>query len=122
MITLLNLLAQSAPAASQPVTTGSGGGSIFSSPLVPLVLMIVVFWFIMSRGRGKERKKYEQMLNALKRNDRVQTIGGIIGTVVEVRDDEVIIKIDESTNTKMRFVRSAIKGVVEESPATEAKR
>ena len=121
MIDLYALLADatsSAPA-NQPPGPGTGGAGIFSNPIIPLVLMIGVFWFIMSRGRNKERRKYEDMLNALKRNDRVQTIGGVIGTVVDVRDNEVVLKVDENSNTKMRFNRTAIKEVIQDLPATE---
>ncbi len=111
MTDLLDLLAQATSSApAQP-----SAGDFLRSPFVPLLLVIVVFWFIMARGRRKEQQKYEQMLNSLSRNDRVQTIGGIIGTVVDVRDDEVVLKVDETTNTKMRFNRSAIKGVIQES-------
>jgi preprotein translocase subunit YajC len=44
----------------------------------------------------------------------VQTIGGVIGTIVEVKDAEVVVKIDETTNTKIRFARSAIQQVLED--------
>jgi preprotein translocase subunit YajC len=55
------------------------------------------------------------MLKGLKRNDRVQTIGGILGTVVETRDDVVVLKVDEANNVKMHFNRSAIKEVLHEA-------
>jgi preprotein translocase subunit YajC len=48
------------------------------------------------------------MVQALEKNDKVRTIGGIIGTVVDVKGDEVILKVDESNNTKIRVVSSAI--------------
>ena len=48
------------------------------------------------------------MIDTLKKGARLQTIGGIIGTVVEVRDDELVLKIDESNNTKIRVIRSAV--------------
>jgi preprotein translocase subunit YajC len=47
-------------------------------------------------------------MQTLSKSDRVQTIGGIIGTVVDIKDDEVTLKIDESNNTKMKILRSAI--------------
>lgn len=120
MTELLQLLAD---ATTQQTTTPppSGPAGLFNNMLFPLILMLAVFWFIMSRGKSKERKRYEDMLNSLKRNDRVQTIGGIIGTVVDVRDNEVVLKVDESTNTKMRFLRGAIKEVFRETPADEKK-
>jgi preprotein translocase subunit YajC len=122
MIEFSTLLAQT----TTPTTTGPAGApggtqSIFASPLVPLVLVMVVFWFVMSRGRNKEKQRFQQMLDSLKKNDRVQTIGGIIGTVVDVRDDEVVLKVDEANNVKIRFNRSAIKDVLREAPTGETK-
>ena len=48
------------------------------------------------------------MVQTLAKNDRVRTIGGIIGTVVDIKDDEITVKIDESNNTKIKVVPSAI--------------
>jgi preprotein translocase subunit YajC len=48
------------------------------------------------------------MIQSLAKNDRIQTIGGIIGTVVDIKDDEITLKIDESNNTKIKIIRSAI--------------
>jgi preprotein translocase subunit YajC len=48
------------------------------------------------------------MVQALAKNDKVRTIGGIIGTVVDIKDDEVTLKIDESNNTKIKVIPSAI--------------
>ena len=68
----------------------------------------------MSRSKKKDQKARQQLLDNLKKGDRIQTIGGVLGSVVEVRDGEVVVKVDESNNTKMRFTRSAIQKVVEE--------
>jgi preprotein translocase subunit YajC len=87
--------------------------------LLPMLLALGVFYFFMFRGQRKERQKHASMLRDLKRNDRVQTIGGVLGTVVDVRDQEVVLKVDESSNVKMRFNRSAIKEVL--SVADEGK-
>jgi preprotein translocase subunit YajC len=57
------------------------------------------------------------MLGQLKKGDRIQTIGGVLGTVVEARDTEVLVKVDESSNTKIRFARSAIHRVLEDDKA-----
>ncbi|MBK9118430.1 MAG: preprotein translocase subunit YajC [Phycisphaerales bacterium] len=112
MIAWFTMLAQSDTGSAQP---GASGTDMFLRMYLPLILIFVVFWWIMARGKSKERQRYEAMLNALKRNDKVQTISGIIGTVVEVRDSEVVLKVDETTNTKMRFNRYAIKEVIGES-------
>lgn len=116
MTSLYILLAQSVPA-SQPAAPSAT--DFLRSPLVPLMLAIVVIWWFMSRGRTKERHRYEQMLGSLKKNDRVQTIGGVLGTVVDVRDNEVVLKVDEASNVKMRFNRSAIKEVLRDAPPAQ---
>ncbi len=48
----------------------------------------------------------------LAKNDRVLTIGGVIGTIISVKDSEVILKVDESTNTKMTFIKTAIQRII----------
>ncbi|MGN6506297.1 MAG: preprotein translocase subunit YajC, partial [Tepidisphaeraceae bacterium] len=66
----------------------------------------------------KERK---DMIAALKKGDRVQTIGGVLGSVVQVDGDEIVVKVDETTNSKIRFVRSAIQRVISDELKTETK-
>jgi preprotein translocase subunit YajC len=78
------------------------------SELIFLGLMFVLMYLILFRGPRKKQQQHKQMIQALAKNDRVQTIGGIIGTVVDIKDDEITVKIDESNNTKMKIVRSAI--------------
>ena len=123
MMLSLELLAQavtSAPTSSgstPPAPSGSSGSSSPWGGMLPLVAAIGIFYFIWFRGRNKERDKFAEMLKNLKRNDRVQTIGGILGTVVEVRDNEVVLKVDEASNTKIRVTRAAIKEVM--APAAE---
>lgn len=81
------------------------------SPLMqflPLILIFVVMYLFLMRAPRKQQQKQKQMVQSLNKNDRVRTIGGIFGTVVEVRGDEVVLKIDESNNTKIRVSTSAI--------------
>ena len=96
----------SAPTTQQP----QGMPTIFYIVFPALLFMIV---FSMS-GSRKEKKKREAMLSTLKKGDRVQTIGGILGAVVEVRDEHVVVKIDENTNTRVKLSRSAVQSVVQE--------
>ena len=84
------------------------------NPMIPLLIGILVLYFFVFRSKKTKDKQRVDMLANLKRGDRVQTIGGILGTVVEARENDVILKVDESTNTKIRFSRSAIHRVVEE--------
>ena len=89
---------------------------LLTSPIVPLVLVMVVFLVFSSRTRRRQEKAKQDMLGAMKRGDRVQTIGGILGNVVEVREDRVLLKVDEGNNTKVWFARSAIARVMGDEP------
>lgn len=83
--------------------------------LLPLILIMVFMYLLLFRGPRRQQQQQRQMVQTLKKNDRVRTIGGIIGTVVEVRGDEVHLKIDEANNTKVWISASAIgKNLVEE--------
>jgi preprotein translocase subunit YajC len=106
---LVTLLAQTATRPAPPAPD-------FFSPLnMGIILAAAAFFWIYMRSQKKERQRFADMLNALKRNDRVQTIGGIYGTVVDVRDNEVVLKVDESSNVKIRFNRQAIKEILREA-------
>ena len=73
-----------------------------------LGLMLVMFYLILFRGPRKKQQQHTKMVQLLQKNDRVRTIGGIIGTVVDVREDEITLKVDESNNTKIKVATSAI--------------
>ncbi len=80
-------------------------------PIIPLWIILplmIVMVFMLFRGPQKQKQQRKQMVQSLKKNDRVQTIGGIIGTVVNIKGDEITLKVDESTNTKITIVASAI--------------
>jgi len=82
--------------------------------LIFIGLIFVVMYFIMFRGPRKKQQQQKQMISALKKNDKVQTVGGILGTVIEVGENEITLKVDESNNTKMKFLPSAVSRVVEQ--------
>ena len=71
-------------------------------------------YLFMIRGPKKKQQEHSKMVSSLKKNDRVCTIGGIYGTVIEVRDKEIVLKIDESNNTKMKVTLGAIRSVAAE--------
>jgi len=76
--------------------------------LILLGLMFVVMYFLLFRGPRKKQQQHKQMVRTLQKNDRIRTIGGIIGTVVDVKDDEITLKVDESNNTKIKIAPTAI--------------
>lgn len=103
-------LLQTAPGATS--TTGS-----FGSLIVTVVLMIGIFYFFLIRPQNKKQKEMEKMLAALKKGDKVVTIGGIHGVVSSTKEKTVILKVDD--NTKLEFNRSAIASV--DKPEAEKK-
>jgi len=81
-------------------------------PFPVLVLVLGFVMILMSMAQRKERKKRDAMLKAIKKHDRVQTVGGGLGSIVEVKSDEVVLKVDESSNTRITFARSAIQQIL----------
>ncbi|MBW7990996.1 MAG: preprotein translocase subunit YajC [Planctomycetes bacterium] len=76
--------------------------------LIFLGLMFVLMYMILFRGPRKKQQQHKQMVQTMAKNDKVRTIGGIIGTVVDIKDDEITLKVDESNNTKIKVLPSAI--------------
>ncbi len=88
--------------------TGTEGQKPFFPSWILLGLMFVVMYFLLFRGPRKKQQQHKQMVQTLRKNDRIRTIGGIIGTVVDIKDDEITLKVDESNNTKIKIASSAI--------------
>jgi preprotein translocase subunit YajC len=95
---------------------GQAGGSILGL-VGPFVLMIVVFYFLLIRPQQKKTKTRNTMLKALKKGDKVVTIGGLHGTILEISDDIVVLRVNDVT--KLTFDRGSISHSV--SPTTEEK-
>jgi preprotein translocase subunit YajC len=94
---------------------GQGVGGKPPSPFGSLIWMLplfVVMYLLMFRGPKKKQKQHQKMVQALQKNDKVRTIGGILGTVIDAKDDEIILKIDESNNTKIRITPGAVSKVL----------
>lgn len=79
--------------------------------LLPLVAMFAVMWFLLIRPAQKRQKATREMQNALKRGDKVITIGGMHGTIDAVDETSVFLKVTD--NTVLQFDRQAIGRVVE---------
>lgn len=91
--------------------------------MMPMLLIGVLFYFLMLRPHSRERQKQTQMQDSLKKNDRVVTIGGIIGVVVNVQQgsDQITLRVDESNNTRISVLKSAISRVIGDDKAAETK-
>jgi preprotein translocase subunit YajC len=107
--------AQTPGAAPGTGATGGGGAAPGGGTMLLLfgVMGAVLLFSIL--GSRRETKRKQAMLEALKKNDRVQTVGGIIGSIIEIKPDVVVLKVDENSNTRVTFARSAVVGVVKEA-------
>lgn len=73
---------------------------------IMLALIFVVMWFFMIRPQRKQQKELDNFRNALKNGDKVVTIGGIYGTVCEVKEDYVLMEVDK--DVKIRVSKQAL--------------
>jgi len=95
--------------------SGMGGLGNMGSLALP-VLFFVVLYFLMIAPNQKKQKKWQEMLSKLKSGDRVTTNGGLRGTVLTVKDDVVILRI-QPDGVKLEFVKSAIATVTTDEQA-----
>lgn len=79
-----------------------GGGDIFTSLVIPMVLIFGIMYFLLIRPQQKKLREHQSMVDALRRGDQVVTAGGVVGKVTKVRDDaEVEIEIASGVNVRV---------------------
>jgi preprotein translocase subunit YajC len=98
-----------------PILQESAGSGQLISMILPFGLIILVFYFLIIRPQRRKQRETQAMLSAVSKNDKVATVGGIRGTVVAVKDDSVIVRVDD--NVKMEFSKSAISTILESKNA-----
>lgn len=84
----------------------------------PLVLMVAFYYVLLIRPQQKERAKRQELLNSLKKNDRVVTTSGMVGTVANISQDGKEITLKFGDTTRIPFLRSAIETVLRDESAT----
>ena len=103
-------------AMGQSGAAGQGGGF---SAFVPLILMFVIFYFLLIRPQQKKQKQHREMINNVKKGDRIVTGGGIHGRVTGVSDTTLTVEIAEKVRIKLN--RGNISAVIQASaPASSA--
>ncbi len=103
-----------------PVDDVPPGGGFMS--MVPMLAAIgLLFYFLMIRPQKRQQQQRVAMLGAIKKNDRVVTAGGIYGVVsnIDAEADEITIRVDETTNTKLRMSLGSISRVVVDESSTD---
>jgi preprotein translocase subunit YajC len=114
---------EAGPATGAAPAAGEAGKALAEAPnpivqFAPILIIGFFFYFILLRPQQKEQRRRQDFLSNLKKNAKVVTTGGLIGTVADISSDGrfVTLKVDDST--RMRFLRSAIQGELEDKPDT----
>lgn len=94
-----------------------GSSNQLLSVIAPFAIMFAVFYFLLIRPQQKKQKARNGMLGQLKKGDKIVTIGGLHGTILEITDDTVVLRVNDVT--KMTFDRSAISTVTSVSDSLE---
>lgn len=113
---LLNLVSEAFAMGPAPQAGGQAGGAQgLIASLLPLILIFVVFYFLLIRPQQKKAKEHRQMLENLKKGDKIVTAGGIYGVVDSVGSNTIVVKIAENVKIKIgkNFV-SALRPPTEE--------
>jgi preprotein translocase subunit YajC len=114
----MTVLAQAANGGNAPdaAPAADPGGGIWTL-LLPFAVIAILFHLMISRPQKRDKARRDEMLNSLKKNDPVVTIGGILGTVVSVSEDgsEVVVRVDD--NTRLKFRHDAIREVIRKDEA-----
>jgi preprotein translocase subunit YajC len=93
---------------------GAGGGN-FMSMIFLLGAFFLIFYFLILRPQQRRQKEMQRMISALKRGDRILTSGGLYGTVWDVKEDLLVVKLTE--DLKVEIAKSAVQGVVSQTGA-----
>jgi preprotein translocase subunit YajC len=81
--------------------------------LLPILLMIVVFWFLLIRPQQRRQRQWQDMLGKLKPGDRITTTGGIRGVILSIKDDAIQLRIPPD-NLRIEVVKNAIASVTQD--------
>lgn len=108
---LLSLLGLAVITSRANAAGAAGGGDAFTS-FVPLIVIFGIFYFLVIRPQQKRAKEHDAQLNALKKDDKIITTGGIYGTIVAVREKVLEVKIAD--NVRVQLARTAVSDVVKD--------
>jgi preprotein translocase subunit YajC len=112
LVSLAGLAATTASAFAQVApATGTGGGAMdILTSLMPILLLVVIFWLLIFRPQQKRLKAQKEMLGAIRRGDTVVTTGGLVGKVTKAIDGEDL-EVEIAANTRVKVVRGMISDV-----------
>ena len=105
------------------LTTTTDAAAGMTSPLIMMVLMIAIFYFMLIRPENKRKKEAEQMRSSVRKGDKITTIGGIVGTVVDVKENNIVVETS-ADQVRIEFAKWAISSneTAAENAKAEAKK
>ena len=105
-----------------PAFAQSGGFAEGGLGLMPIILVMIIFYFLLIRPQQKRAKQHKEMLAAVRRGDKIVTNGGIMGTVIKTVDDSETIEVEIAKDVKVNVVRTMIADVRSKTePKSDAK-
>ena len=108
-----------ASAQAQEAAAAAAGEPSIISGILPLILMLGVFYFLLIRPQQKKLSEHKKMVSALRRGDKIVTSGGLYGTIAKVSDDE--LQVDIAENTRVKLEKNSVAVVLTRSePADSA--
>lgn len=111
---MLDFLTPSLAHAAEGGAAPGGLGSLFSGPLPMLVLMFVIFYFLLIRPQQKKAKAHKEMLNSLRKGDKVMTSGGVFGRITGIDDQVVVLEI--APQVRIKVSRGSVGGLAGQAP------
>ena len=109
------------PPRGENPSPGAGGAAALVTQLAPLLLIFAVFYFLLIRPQQKKQREHRDLLQKLKRGDRVLTAGGIIGQVTRVKDGVDEIEVEIAPNVRVNVLRQTISDTFKPAGAADAK-
>ena len=91
--------------------SGTDGGPSLITSFIPILLIFVIFYFLLIRPQQKKQRHHQSMVSSLRKGDRIVTNGGVYGTVVDVKEHIIVLRISE--DVKIELVKSAVATVIE---------
>ncbi|HYV35932.1 MAG TPA: preprotein translocase subunit YajC [Gemmataceae bacterium] len=103
---------------------GKQSPGLFGDPMMPFLLLGVfalAYLFLIRPMKQREKRERETLFTSLKKNDEVLTASGIIGIIANIKDDEIVLKVDESSNVRLRVLKSTVVRIMNpKEPAKDA--
>ena len=100
-----------------PALAQSGGFAEGGLGLMPIILVMIIFYFLLIRPQQKRAKQHKEMLATLKRGDKIITNGGLTGTIIKAVDDSETIEVEIAKDVKVNVVRTMIADVRDKDAA-----